>query len=43
MKYVKMAAPPGMLATLTGLAGGAHYGCGKGMGAFIGGLLKVCY
>jgi len=39
-KYVKVFAPPGTLATLTGLSGGAHFGFGKGMGGLIGGILK---
>ena len=35
-----MHAPPGTLATLNGLAGGAHFGFGKGVGGLVGGLLK---
>ena len=33
-------APPGTLATLNGLSGGAHFGFGKGMGGLVGGVLK---
>merc|ERR1719369_1310662 len=39
-RYIKLNAPPGTLATLTGLAGGAHFGFGKGMGGLVGGVLK---
>merc|ERR1719445_2332823 len=39
-RYIKMNAPPGTLATLTGMAGGAHYGFGKGVGGLVGGVLK---
>lgn len=39
-KYIKVFAPPGSLATMTGLAGGAHYGFGKGVGGLVGGVLK---
>ena len=38
-RYVGMNAPPGLLATLNGLAGGMHYGFGKGTGGLIGGAL----
>jgi len=37
--FVKDNAPPGCLATLTGITGGAHYGFGKGVGGLIGGVL----
>ena len=33
-------APPGTLATLNGMAGGAHFGFGKGVGGLLGGILK---
>jgi len=39
-RYIKINAPPGTLATLNGLAGGAHFGFGKGMGGLVGGVLK---
>jgi len=39
-KYIQAQAPPGTLATMTGLSGGAHFGFGKGMGGLIGGILK---
>lgn len=38
--YVKDNSPPGTLATLSGMSGGAHFGFGKGVGALLGGLLK---
>ncbi len=38
-----MHAPPGTLATLTGLSGGAHYGFGKGVGGLVGGVLKETF
>jgi len=38
--HFKAFAPPGTLATLTGLTGGAHYGFGKGIGGLVGGVLK---
>ena len=38
-RYVGMNAPPGLLATLNGLAGGMHYGFGKGTGGLIGGAI----
>merc|ERR1719334_2574899 len=37
-EFVKQHAPPGMLATLTGLQGGAHNGLGKGFGGLMGGF-----
>jgi len=39
-KYVREQAPPGTLASLTGLSAGAHYGFGKGIGALLGGVLR---
>ena len=33
-------APEGTLATLNGMAGGAHFGFGKGVGGLLGGVLK---
>ena len=33
-------APEGTLATLNGMAGGAHFGFGKGIGGLLGGVLK---
>merc|ERR1712002_667772 len=36
--FVKLNAPSGMLATLTGLQGGAHNGLGKGFGGLLGGF-----
>ncbi|XP_023337113.1 major facilitator superfamily domain-containing protein 6 [Eurytemora carolleeae] len=39
-KYIKVYAPPGTLATMTGLSGGAHFGFGKGIGGLFGGILK---
>jgi len=38
--YIKVYAPPGTLATLTGISKGAHFGFGKGLGALLGGVLK---
>ena len=38
--WFQLNAPPGTLATLNGLAGGAHFGFGKGMGGLVGGILK---
>ena len=38
-KYVGDNAPKGLLATLNGLAGGMHYGFGKGTGGLIGGAI----
>lgn len=38
--YIKVYAPPGTLATLTGISKGAHFGFGKGVGALLGGVLK---
>merc|ERR1712080_364158 len=37
-EFIKLHAPVGMLATLTGLQGGAHNGLGKGFGGLIGGF-----
>ena len=37
-KFVADHAPPGMLATVTGLQGGAHNGLGKGFGGLLGGF-----
>ena len=39
-KYIKVNAPEGTLATLNGMAGGAHFGFGKGVGGLLGGILK---
>lgn len=33
-------APPGALATLTGIAGGMHQGFGKGVGGLAGGIIR---
>ena len=38
-KFIRDIAPPGALATLTGITGGAHNGLGKGMGGLLGGVL----
>ena len=38
-KYVGENSPKGLLATLNGLAGGMHYGFGKGTGGLIGGAI----
>ena len=38
-KYIGEKAPTGLLATLNGLAGGMHYGFGKGTGGLIGGAI----
>ena len=38
-KFVKDNAPPGALATLTGITGGAHFGFGKGVGGLVGGVI----
>ena len=38
-QFIKENAPPGTLAVLTGLYGGAHNGFGKGMGGLIGGII----
>ncbi|KAK2714784.1 major facilitator superfamily domain-containing protein 6-A-like [Artemia franciscana] len=35
--YCAAAAPVGLLATLTGLVGGAHYNIGRGTGSYLGG------
>lgn len=37
-KFIREHAPEGMLATLTGLEGGAHNGLGKGFGGLLGGF-----
>jgi len=37
-KFIAEKAPPGLLATLTGLEGGAHNGLGKGFGGLLGGF-----
>ena len=37
-KFVQEHAPAGMLATVTGLQGGAHNGLGKGFGGLLGGF-----
>ena len=39
-QYIKVNAPEGTLATLNGMAGGAHFGFGKGVGGLLGGILK---
>ena len=38
-KFVRDFAPPGALATLMGITGGAHNGLGKGLGGLIGGVI----
>ena len=38
-KFVRDYSPPGALATLTGITGGAHNGLGKGLGGLIGGVI----
>jgi len=38
-EFIKNHAPPGLLATLTGLKGGSHDGFGKGFGGLLGGIL----
>ncbi len=38
-RYVGENSPRGLLATLNGLAGGFHYGFGKGTGGLIGGAI----
>ena len=38
-RYIGEKAPEGLLATLNGLAGGFHYGFGKGTGGLIGGAI----
>ena len=40
IQHIKVYAPPGTLATMTGLSGGAHFGFGKGIGGLFGGILK---
>ncbi|KAK4009736.1 major facilitator superfamily domain-containing protein 6 [Daphnia magna] len=37
--FCAQCAPPGLLATLQGLAGSCHYSIGRGTGSFIGGIL----
>jgi len=37
--FIKQHAAPGTLATLTGIAGGAHAGFGKGVGGLAGGII----
>jgi len=37
-EFARVHAPPGMLATVTGLQGGAHNGLGKGFGGLLGGF-----
>merc|ERR1719402_716148 len=37
-EFARAHAPPGMLATVTGLQGGAHNGLGKGFGGLLGGF-----
>ena len=38
-QFIKQNAAPGTLATLTGIAGGAHAGFGKGVGGLAGGII----
>ena len=38
-KFVRDYSPPGALATLTGITGGAHNGLGKGLGGLLGGFI----
>ena len=38
-QFIRAHAPPGTLATLTGLTGGAHAGFGKGVGGLAGGVI----
>ena len=37
--FIRDIAPPGALATLTGITGGAHNGLGKGLGGLVGGVI----
>ncbi|XP_064090441.1 major facilitator superfamily domain-containing protein 6-like isoform X2 [Macrobrachium nipponense] len=37
--YCPILAPPGLLATMTGVAGAIHFSIGRGVGSFIGGQL----
>ena len=37
--FIRKNAPNGSLATLTGIAGGAHHGFGKGVGGLAGGII----
>ena len=39
VQYIGINAPKGLLATLNGIAGGVHYGMGKGCGSLVGGYL----
>ncbi|XP_037084598.1 major facilitator superfamily domain-containing protein 6-B-like [Pollicipes pollicipes] len=39
--YAAYLAPPGLLATLTGVAAALHYSVGRGVGSFIGGYLMA--
>ncbi|EFX74053.1 hypothetical protein DAPPUDRAFT_252370 [Daphnia pulex] len=41
--YCAQYAPPGLLATLQGMAGSCHYAIGRGTGSFIGGILIASY
>ena len=38
-KFARDYSPPGALATLTGITGGAHNGLGKGLGGLLGGFI----
>ena len=38
-QYIGLKAPKGLLATFNGIAGGLHYGIGRGCGGLIGGYL----
>ena len=38
-QFVRDYSPPGALATLTGITGGAHNGLGKGLGGLLGGVI----
>lgn len=38
-QYIGLNAPKGLLATFNGIAGGLHYGIGRGCGGLIGGYL----
>jgi len=41
--FCASAAPPGLLATLHGMAGSVHYSIGRGVGSFVGGYLISLY
>ncbi|XP_043198336.1 major facilitator superfamily domain-containing protein 6-A-like [Amphibalanus amphitrite] len=41
--YTAQLAPPGLLATMTGLSGMLHYNAGHGLGSFVGGYLMASY